>query len=62
MAHDSVLEEAKLKIERAKSKAEHEAKMNTGNPKKKRYSIAETLERINALLDRSEDSTIESVF
>lgn len=62
MAHDSVLEEAKLKIERAKSKAEHEAKMNTGKPKKKRYSIAETLERINALLDRSEDSTIESVF
>ena len=62
MAHDSVLEEAKLKIERAKSKAEHEAKMNTGKPKKKRYSIAETLERMNNVLSKFEESFEQEMF
>jgi hypothetical protein len=61
MAHDSVLEEAKLKIERAKSKAEHEAKMNTGKPKKKRYSIAETLARVNEMLDKADGPKAEGI-
>lgn len=62
LAHDSVVEEAELKIARAKSKAEHEAKMNTGKPKKKRYSIAETLERMNNVLSKFEETFEQEMF
>ena len=60
-SYDSVIENAELKIARAKSKAEHEAKMNTGKSKKKRYSIAETLERINTLLDKADGSNAKGI-
>lgn len=52
-SYDSTLEEAEVKIARAKSKAEYEANKHTAVPKK-RYSIHETLERINKLLDKAE--------
>lgn len=53
-SYDNVIERAEVKIAKAKSKAEHEAKLNTAKPKKKRYSIAETLERINDMLDKAD--------
>lgn len=56
MAYDTAIERAELKIARAKSKAEHEAMLNTAKPKKKRYSIAETLERMNNVMDKFEAS------
>lgn len=59
-SYDSVIEKAELKIARAKSKAEHEAKLNTAKPKK-RYSIAETLTRINELLDKADGPNAEGL-
>lgn len=58
LSYDSVIEKAELKIARAKSKAEHEAKLNTAKPKK-RYSIAETLTRINEMLDKADGPKAE---
>jgi hypothetical protein len=55
-SYDSVIERAEIKITKAKSKAEHVAKLNSAKPKKKRYSIAETLERINDMLDNVSDT------
>lgn len=60
MAYDSVIERAELKIARAKSKAEHEAKLNTAKPKQK-YSIKDTLARINELLDKANGPKAEGV-
>ena len=60
MAYDSVIERAELKIARAKSKAEHEAKLNTAKPKQK-YSIKDTLARINELLDKANGPKSEGV-
>lgn len=60
MAYDSVIEQAELKIARAKSKAEHEAKLNTAKPKQK-YSIKDTLARINELLDKANGPKAEGV-
>lgn len=60
MAYDSVIERAELKIARAKSKAEHEAKLNTAKPKQK-YSIKDTLARINELLDKANRPKAEDV-
>ena len=58
MAYDSVIERAELKIARAKSKAEHDAKLNTAKPKQK-YSIKETLARINEMLDKADGPKAE---
>jgi hypothetical protein len=52
-SYDSPVEAAKLKLAKAKSKAEHEAKLNTAKPKEN-YSIKGTLERINKMLDKVE--------
>lgn len=60
LSYDSVIEKAELKIARAKSKAEHEAKLNTAKPKK-RYSIAETLTRINEMLDKADGPKAEGL-
>lgn len=60
-SYDSVIEKAELKIARAKSKAEHEAKLNTAKPKKKRYSIAETLTRVNEMLDKADGPKAEGL-
>lgn len=60
-SYDCVIERAELKIARAKSKAEHEAKLNTAKPKKKRYSIAETLARINEMLDKADGPKAEGL-
>lgn len=60
LSYDSVIEKAELKIARAKSKAEHEAKLNTAKPKK-RYSIAETLTRINEMLDKADGPKAEGI-
>ena len=59
-SYDSVVEKAELKIARAKSKAEHEAKLNTAKPKK-RYSIKETLARINEMLDKADGPKAEGI-
>lgn len=59
-SYDCVIESAELKIARAKSKAEHEAKLNTAKPKK-RYSIAETLARINEMLDKADGPKAEGL-
>ena len=59
-SYDSVIEKAELKIARAKSKAEHEAKLNTAKPKK-RYSIAGTLTRINEMLDKADGPKAEGI-
>jgi hypothetical protein len=59
-SYDSVIEHAELKIARAKSKAEHEAKLNTAKPKKK-YSIKETLARINEMLDKADGPKAEGI-
>jgi uncharacterized FlaG/YvyC family protein len=59
-SYDCVIEQAELKIARAKSKAEHEAKLNTAKPKK-RYSIAETLTRINEMLDKADGPKAEGL-
>jgi hypothetical protein len=59
-SYDSVIEHAELKIARAKSKTEHEAKLNTAKPKKK-YSIKETLERINDMLDKADGPKAEGL-
>lgn len=61
LSYDSVIEKAELKIARAKSKAEHEAKLNTAKPKKKRYSIAETLTRVNEMLDKADGPKAEGL-
>lgn len=61
LSYDSVIEKAELKIARAKSKAEHEAKLNTAKPKKKRYSIAETLTRVNEMLDKVDGPKAEGL-
>jgi hypothetical protein len=60
LSYDSVIEKAELKIARAKSKAEHEAKLNTAKPKK-RYSIAGTLTRINEMLDKADGPKAEGL-
>jgi hypothetical protein len=60
-SYDCVVENAELKIARAKSKAEHEAKLNTAKPKKKRYSIAETLARVNEMLDKADGPKAEGI-
>ena len=60
MAYDSVIEHAELKIARAKSKAEHIAKLNTAKPKQK-YSIKETLARFNAMLDKIDGSNADDI-
>ena len=60
MAYDSVIERAELKIARAKSKAEHNAKLNTAKTKQN-YSIKGTLARINEMLDKAEGSKAEGV-
>ncbi len=60
LSYDSVIEKAELKIARAKSKAEHEAKLNTAKPKK-RYSIAGTLTRINEMLDKADGPKAEGI-
>ena len=60
LSYDSVIEKAELKIVRAKSKAEHEAKLNTAKPKK-RYSIAGTLTRINEMLDKADGPKAEGI-
>jgi hypothetical protein len=60
-SYDSVIERAEVKIAKAKSKAEHVAKLNSAKPKKKRYSIAETLERINDMLDKADGPKSESI-
>lgn len=52
-SYDTQIEAAELSIARAKSKAEHKAKLNTAKPKQT-YSIRDTLERINTVLDRIE--------
>jgi hypothetical protein len=59
-SYDCVIERAELKIARAKSKAEHDAKLNTAKPKK-RYSIAETLARINEMLDKADGPKAEGL-
>ena len=59
-SYDSVIERAELKIVRAKSKAEHEAKLNTAKPKKK-YSIKETLARINEMLDKADGPKADGI-
>lgn len=59
-SYDSVIEHAELKIARTKSKAEHEAKLNTAKPKKK-YSIKETLARINEMLDKADGPKAEGI-
>lgn len=59
-SYDNVIERAELKIARAKSKAEHEAKLNTAKPKKK-YSISETLARINEMLDKADGPKVEGI-
>lgn len=50
-AYDQTLEVELRKIAKAESKAEHERRKLNAKPKRKRYSIAETLERLNSLLD-----------
>lgn len=60
-SYDNVIERAEIKIAKAKSKAEHEAKLNTAKPKKQRYSIAETLERINVMLDKADGPKAEGL-
>lgn len=59
-SYDSIIEQAELKIARAKSKAEHEAKLNTAKPKK-RYSIKDTLARINEMLDKADGPKAEGL-
>jgi hypothetical protein len=59
-SYDCTIEKAELKIARAKSKAEHDAKLNTAKPKK-RYSIAETLARINEMLDKADGPKAEGI-
>lgn len=59
-SYDCVIEKAELKIARAKSKAEHEAKLNTAKPKK-RYSIKDTLARINEMLDKADGPKAEGL-
>jgi hypothetical protein len=59
-SYDCTIEKAELKIARAKSKAEHDAKLNTAKPKK-RYSIAETLARINEMLDKADGPKAEGL-
>lgn len=59
-SYDCVIEKAELKIARAKSKAEHEAKLNTAKPKK-RYSIKGTLARINEMLDKADGPKAEGI-
>lgn len=59
-SYDCVIEKAELKIARAKSKAEHVAKLLTAKPKK-RYSIAETLARINEMLDKADGPKAEGL-
>lgn len=59
-SYDCVIERAELKIAHAKSKAEHDAKLNTAKPKQK-YSIKETLARINEMLDKAEGPKAEGI-
>jgi hypothetical protein len=61
LSYDSQVENAEVKIAKAKSKAEHVAKLNSAKPKKKRYSIAETLERINDMLDKADGPKAEGI-
>ena len=61
LSYDSQVENAEVKIAKAKSKAEHVAKLNSAKPKKKRYSIAETLERINDMLDKADGPKAEGL-
>jgi len=51
-AYDTQVEEAEAKIKKAAQQAKH--KELTSKPKKVRYSIHDTLERINKLLDKAE--------
>lgn len=60
-SYDSPVEAAKLKIAKAKSKAEHLAKLNTAKPKET-YSIKGTLERINKMLDKVDGAEKPSAF
>jgi hypothetical protein len=60
-SYDNVIERAEVKIAKTKSKAEHVAKLNSAKPKKKRYSIAETLERINDMLDKADGPKAEGI-
>ena len=60
-SYDSPVEAAKIKIAKAKSKAEHVAKLNTAKPKET-YSIKGTLERINKLLDKVDGDEKPSTF
>lgn len=60
-SYDSPVEAAKLKIAKAKSKAEHLAKLNTAKPKEN-YSIKGTLERINKMLDKVDGAEKPSAF
>lgn len=60
-SYDSPVEAAKLKLAKAKSKAEHEAKLNTAKPKEN-YSIKGTLERINKMLDKVDGAEKPSTF
>lgn len=60
-SYDSPVEAAKLKLAKAKSEAEHEAKLNTAKPKEN-YSIKGTLERINKMLDKVDGDEKPSAF
>ena len=54
-AYDQVIAKAENRIAKAKSKAEHERRIREAKPKRKRYSIAETLERMNKYMDQLDD-------
>lgn len=64
-SYDSQVEAAKLKLAKAKSKEEHLAKLNSAKPKEN-YSIKGTLERINKLLDKVDNTekstTLDKIF
>lgn len=51
-SYDTQKEEKLAKEAKAKSKAEHEAKMGTAKPKQEKVSLKSTLERINEFLDK----------
>lgn len=52
--HDSNIAKAEAKIQKANAKAKYEEMLKNPKPKKVRYSVNDTLARINKLLDKAE--------